>query len=338
MELHGPAGRQRAGGAHGPGRTGAGRGVHRAVDPVRRRGLRLDLASSPTTPAAPGPASTSRTSRRRTPSPCSPRRPGQSSATAATRPSRAGPGRRGAGPFPRHPTARRPTSPWSTPGPFHEVRRSAAASTSACSVRRSLAAVPRRATPRSSSSSPPPGLAFFGERFAHAVPAAQVRPGLRARHGRRDGELRLRHLVRRLPLPRPRRRTASESLRAVVLLHEMAHMWFGDIVTMRWWDDLWLNEAFAEWACHWAAAAPRPYADAWATFLAGDKLAGYAADRAPTTHPIRQPVPDVAGSRSRASTGSPTPRARACSSSSSPTSARRRSSRPAGLLRQARLG
>ncbi len=82
--------------------------------------------------------------------------------------------------------------------------------------------------------------------------------------------------------------------RALVLLHEMAHMWFGDIVTMRWWDDLWLNEAFAEWACYWAATTATPYTDAWASFLAGRKLAGYGADMAPTTHPIRQPVHNVA--------------------------------------------
>ena len=82
--------------------------------------------------------------------------------------------------------------------------------------------------------------------------------------------------------------------RASILLHEMAHMWFGDIVTMRWWEDLWLNEAFAEWACYWAAEAATPFTDVWAGFLAGDKLRGYAGDMAPTTHPIRQRVDDVA--------------------------------------------
>jgi aminopeptidase N len=86
----------------------------------------------------------------------------------------------------------------------------------------------------------------------------------------------------------------ERAVRADVLLHEMAHMWFGDIVTMRWWDDLWLNEAFADWASTWASAAASEFTDAWATFLAGRKLTGYAADRAPTTHPIRQATPDVA--------------------------------------------
>jgi aminopeptidase N len=87
---------------------------------------------------------------------------------------------------------------------------------------------------------------------------------------------------------------SERELRAVVLLHEMAHMWFGDIVTMKWWEDLWLNEAFAEWACFWAAEAATRFDDAWSSFLASDKMRGYAADMAPTTHPIRMPVTDVA--------------------------------------------
>jgi aminopeptidase N len=82
--------------------------------------------------------------------------------------------------------------------------------------------------------------------------------------------------------------------RAVVLLHEMAHMWFGDIVTMRWWDDLWLNEAFAEWACYWCGAAATEFTDAWAGFLVNRKLVAYPVDRGPTSHPIRQSASDVA--------------------------------------------
>ena len=81
---------------------------------------------------------------------------------------------------------------------------------------------------------------------------------------------------------------------ANVLLHEMAHMWFGDLVTMRWWDDLWLNEAFASWASTWAEVNATEYTDAEATFLAGLKLEGYRVDMGPATHPIRGEVPDVA--------------------------------------------
>ncbi|HET7356306.1 MAG TPA: aminopeptidase N [Nocardioidaceae bacterium] len=87
---------------------------------------------------------------------------------------------------------------------------------------------------------------------------------------------------------------AEREARARVLLHEMAHMWFGDIVTMRWWDDLWLNESFADWACSWAAEAATQFTDAWAGVLATQKLAGYAADDSPISHPIAAHLPDVA--------------------------------------------
>jgi len=87
---------------------------------------------------------------------------------------------------------------------------------------------------------------------------------------------------------------ADRELRALVLLHEMAHMWFGDMVTMRWWDDLWLNESFAEWACAWCAVNCTEFTHMWAGMLASDKQDAYAADSAPTTHPIRQELVDVA--------------------------------------------
>ena len=81
--------------------------------------------------------------------------------------------------------------------------------------------------------------------------------------------------------------------RANTILHELAHMWFGDLVTMRWWDDLWLNESFAEWASHWCNAEATRFSDAWTTFLALRKRWGYGQDQLPTTHPVYTDVPDV---------------------------------------------
>jgi aminopeptidase N len=71
-------------------------------------------------------------------------------------------------------------------------------------------------------------------------------------------------------------------------------MWFGNVVTMRWWDDLWLNEAFAELASNWAAERATSHTDAWAANLAGEKLRAYLADQGPGSHPIREPVDNVA--------------------------------------------
>jgi aminopeptidase N len=81
--------------------------------------------------------------------------------------------------------------------------------------------------------------------------------------------------------------------RANTILHEMAHMWFGDLVTMRWWDDLWLNESFAEWASHWANAHATRFTDAWTTFLSVRKNWGYRQDQLSSTHPVYTDMPDM---------------------------------------------
>ena len=77
------------------------------------------------------------------------------------------------------------------------------------------------------------------------------------------------------------------------ILHEMAHMWFGDLVTMQWWDDLWLNESFATWSAATAQTAIGEYADAWTTFASVEKAWAYSQDQLPTTHPIAADAPDI---------------------------------------------
>jgi aminopeptidase N len=85
---------------------------------------------------------------------------------------------------------------------------------------------------------------------------------------------------------RSRQTTAAYETRANTILHEMAHMWFGDLVTMRWWDDLWLNESFAEWAAHHASTVATRYDEAWTSFCNLRKTWAYRQDQLPSTHPI----------------------------------------------------
>jgi aminopeptidase N len=86
---------------------------------------------------------------------------------------------------------------------------------------------------------------------------------------------------------------AARERRAETILHEMAHMWFGDLVTMRWWDDLWLNESFASYMAVLAQSEATRWAEAWTTFADSEKTWAYRQDQLPTTHPIVADVPDV---------------------------------------------
>ncbi|WP_419994944.1 aminopeptidase N [Streptomyces boninensis] len=86
---------------------------------------------------------------------------------------------------------------------------------------------------------------------------------------------------------------ASYERRANVILHEMAHMWFGDLVTMEWWDDLWLKESFADFMGALALARATRFKDAWITFANQRKAWAYRADQLPTTHPITADIHDL---------------------------------------------
>jgi len=86
---------------------------------------------------------------------------------------------------------------------------------------------------------------------------------------------------------------ASYERRAETVLHEMAHMWFGDLVTMRWWDDLWLNESFATFASVLCQADATEYSEAWTTFANVEKSWAYRQDQLPSTHPIAADIPDL---------------------------------------------
>jgi aminopeptidase N len=87
---------------------------------------------------------------------------------------------------------------------------------------------------------------------------------------------------------------ARREARAQTMLHELAHMWFGNLVTMSWWDDLWLNESFATWASLVALSEATRWRGAWITFTQQDKAWAYRQDQLPSTHPIVADIVDVA--------------------------------------------
>ncbi|MCX5042179.1 aminopeptidase N [Aldersonia sp. NBC_00410] len=86
---------------------------------------------------------------------------------------------------------------------------------------------------------------------------------------------------------------AQYEARANTILHEMAHMWFGDLVTMRWWDDLWLKESFADYMGAAVSAEATRWRDAWVAFANRRKAWAYLQDQLPTTHPIVADIPDL---------------------------------------------
>ncbi|REK85649.1 aminopeptidase N [Streptomyces inhibens] len=86
---------------------------------------------------------------------------------------------------------------------------------------------------------------------------------------------------------------ASYERRANVILHEMAHMWFGDLVTMQWWDDLWLKESYADFMGAFAQVEATRFRDGWITFANRRKSWAYRADQLPSTHPVTADIRDL---------------------------------------------
>jgi aminopeptidase N len=177
-------------------------------------------------------------------------------------------------------------------GPFHQIRRPTGRHDLGIYARRSLASLLERDADEIFRLTEQ-GLDFFADVFGMPFPQRVYDQVFMPEFGgamENYGCVTWTDSVLRRTTPTP----AEREFFAKVLLHEMAHMWFGNIVTMRWWDDLWLNEAFAEFAATWAAARATAYTDAWAGHLAGRKLTAYLVDQGPTSHPIYQPINDVA--------------------------------------------
>jgi aminopeptidase N len=86
---------------------------------------------------------------------------------------------------------------------------------------------------------------------------------------------------------------AIKERRVITILHELAHMWFGDLVTMRWWNDLWLNESFAEYVSYLATSEATEWKGTWSTFNALEKSWAYRQDQLPSTHPIFAEINDL---------------------------------------------
>ena len=137
------------------------------------------------------------------------------------------------------------------------------------------------------------GFAFFEEEFDCAYPFAKYdqlfTPEFNAGAMENAGAV----TIAEVYVFRSKVTEALIERRALTVLHELAHMWFGNLVTMRWWDDLWLNESFAEWASTTCQAEATHWTDAWTTFATHEKDWAYRQDQLSSTHPIVAEINDL---------------------------------------------
>jgi len=137
------------------------------------------------------------------------------------------------------------------------------------------------------------GLDFFAQRFDHPYPFGKYDqlfvPEFNAGAMENPGCITFNESY----VFRSKVTDAARRQRANTTLHEMAHMWFGDLVTMRWWDDLWLNESFATYTAYLAATEATRFTDSWAAFASSIKAWAYAQDQLPSTHPIAADMVDT---------------------------------------------
>ncbi|GAA2758587.1 aminopeptidase N [Actinopolymorpha rutila] len=137
------------------------------------------------------------------------------------------------------------------------------------------------------------GFAFFEELFDYPYPFAKYDQLFVPEYNMGAMENAGCVTIRDEYLYRSRTTDASYEARAVTILHELAHMWFGDLVTMRWWDDLWLNESFATYASVLCQAEATRWTHGWTTFANTDKTWAYRQDQLPSTHPISADIRDL---------------------------------------------
>ncbi len=175
-------------------------------------------------------------------------------------------------------------------GPYAEVRSEHQGLPLALYVRRSLEAY---LDPEEIFAITKSGLDFFGERFGILYPFSKYDQAFVPEFS--AGAMENAGLVtfNERYVFRSKVSEASREGRANTILHEMAHMWFGDLVTMRWWDDLWLNESFADFMASYALKGATRFKNAWAHFANTEKAQALLQDQMSTTHPIVAHYPDT---------------------------------------------